>query len=645
MRSWLAKVIYFLPLTPWGRRPGGGGGDGEAPADLQLEIVLLELLSKGRLLYCLYEDEVEGGGPRASARNSVLPPTRRPVGVPVPSQARAGGGRSRVALGGAAAARARPARGDPRDVPAARAPQRRGHRRALPRRRRRAARRAMGDERARPQRRRRRRRRRCRGGWRCPRAYAEGLALAVLGALGGPGSRRHPPAGGARRRRRGGGDRRRARCGAPRHHRASGRRRDVWRGRNGREGAAAPSHAGGADAAAKRARALVEQARFWGEGGSAAAGLLVVEEVASGVRLPRDGRKGWFDPTQRAYVVAAAGEGERARRRVPLPVAAAQRGGGEQRACSARARGGAPRDGVGRIDGARRLRAPPPPRRRPRLAAPPAAARADHSLPERRRTDAPPRRPRPPRRHHFSRRRPRLEALRVATYEFFGRPFAPNCTLWPEHPPLLLALTAKPYREAHGAPVARLVQRRLLRDVVARDFLAVAANALRGADAAVVGVQLALEASPYNGVAAVGAPAAAGGAPDGAERRAARRRGRRQQAVDRRARGALGSVRVLWEWVCRLSNNQSWLGWAGARQRPGHPRRSAGSSAPTLTESSQSRRSFPTSPAPVDRARAPPRSTLVGASSRRRGPRPCRRRARASTATPPCTCGRRQCRT
>ena len=55
-----------------GRRPGGGG-DGEAPADLQLEIVLLELLSKGRLLYCLYEDEVEGGGPRSSARNSVLP--------------------------------------------------------------------------------------------------------------------------------------------------------------------------------------------------------------------------------------------------------------------------------------------------------------------------------------------------------------------------------------------------------------------------------------------------------------------------------------------------------------------------------------------------------------------------------------------
>ena len=38
--------------------------------------------------------------------------------------------------------------------------------------------------------------------------------------------------------------------------------------------------------------------------------------------------------------------------------------------------------------------------------------------------------------------------------------------------------------------------------MVARDFLAVAANALRGADAAVVGVQLALEASPYNGVAA-----------------------------------------------------------------------------------------------------------------------------------------------
>ena len=34
--------------------------------------------------------------------------------------------------------------------------------------------------------------------------------------------------------------------------------------------------------------------------------------------------------------------------------------------------------------------------------------------------------------------RDNVEALRVATYEFFGRPFAPNFTLWPEHPPLLL---------------------------------------------------------------------------------------------------------------------------------------------------------------------------------------------------------------
>ena len=46
----------------------------------------------------------------------------------------------------------------------------------------------------------------------------------------------------------------------------------------------------------------------------------------------------------------AGGRGERARRRVPLPVAAAQRGGGEQRARSARARGGAPRDGRDRRD-------------------------------------------------------------------------------------------------------------------------------------------------------------------------------------------------------------------------------------------------------------------------------------------------------
>jgi len=337
-----------------------------------------------------------------------------------------------------------------------------------------------------------------------PALYAEGLALAVLGALGGPArvAIRPPVA------LDGGGevvataDELDAVLRAIIEPPADGEMYGA--DEMGERGPAAPSHAGGADAAAKRARALVEQARFWGEGGSAAAGLLVVEEVVSGVRLPRDDRKGWFDPTQRAYVVAAAGEvsvlGGACRFPSQPLSAAAGSSAHAQHAPEAAHRATALGESMARaafeprlplgaaLASLRRLRlrelithclsADAPTLHLAALALLGGTTAGSHAV------------GRDP------------EALRVATYEFFGRPFAPNFTLWPEHPPLLLALTAKPYREAHGAPVARLVQRRLLRDVVARDFLAVAANALRGADAAVVGVQLALEASPYNGVAA-----------------------------------------------------------------------------------------------------------------------------------------------
>ena len=53
MRAWLAKLSYLLPICPWGRQGGGGGGG------VVLELVCLELLSKARLLWSLFERGAE----------------------------------------------------------------------------------------------------------------------------------------------------------------------------------------------------------------------------------------------------------------------------------------------------------------------------------------------------------------------------------------------------------------------------------------------------------------------------------------------------------------------------------------------------------------------------------------------------------
>ena len=68
MRRWIAKVVYLLPITPWGERRTSATvtmpTEGDAP--IQLQMVMLELLTKARLLYHLFEDS-DGPRPREPA--------------------------------------------------------------------------------------------------------------------------------------------------------------------------------------------------------------------------------------------------------------------------------------------------------------------------------------------------------------------------------------------------------------------------------------------------------------------------------------------------------------------------------------------------------------------------------------------------
>ena len=68
--------------------------------------------------------------------------------------------------------------------------------------------------------------------------------------------------------------------------------------------------------------------------------------------------------------------------------------------------------------------------------------------------------------------------------------------------PLLRALATAAYAQRHGAPLAQLVQRRLLLDVISRDVLAVAGNARRAVDGGVVDIHRALEESGFEPIAA-----------------------------------------------------------------------------------------------------------------------------------------------
>jgi len=83
-RTWLCRVLFFLPAVPWGREGWRDteaarasskppNEDGTAPtAVLELELLCLEMLVMARPLHALFDDSSEDGR-KASARNSVLP--------------------------------------------------------------------------------------------------------------------------------------------------------------------------------------------------------------------------------------------------------------------------------------------------------------------------------------------------------------------------------------------------------------------------------------------------------------------------------------------------------------------------------------------------------------------------------------------
>ena len=51
------------------------------------------------------------------------------------------------------------------------------------------------------------------------------------------------------------------------------------------------------------------------------------------------------------------------------------------------------------------------------------------------------------------------------SFEYFGTPFAANASVWPEHIDMLATFLEPNYASRFGAPMARLVQRRVLFDV------------------------------------------------------------------------------------------------------------------------------------------------------------------------------------
>jgi len=90
------------------------------------------------------------------------------------------------------------------------------------------------------------------------------------------------------------------------------------------------------------------------------------------------------------------------------------------------------------------------------------------------------------------------ETLRGVRNEYMGRALAANASLHQEHVQLLHGLLRAEYVNKVGSTMAKLVQRRVLFDVVAKDFSSVAGNALRAPEVEVVALLRALEGSRFD---------------------------------------------------------------------------------------------------------------------------------------------------
>ncbi len=480
MRDWLGRALYFFPIAPWGRTPAS------APTGLELELVMIEMLTKARLLYALMEPTISGsngsadGGKPRRLTNSALPfqpdhPETCPYGESSRPPADVCDARAyaavlflRVPVDPALVAERFPQLlqlngggigGELREKVASRV----------------ALRLLLnGLEGANPR-------------WvLIPSVYVDHLALAALARLGGPAHvcLRQPNA---------------LRAIATQDGELvlyADDLDDVLR---------VLLRDDGARDAPKRIHAILAAAGWAATDGSGGSGVLLLEEMVPGAALPQDGKKGWYDPTQRAYFVhtpAASAESAvlggacrfpaRALCAAPGASAHAQHAPGAAHGATAlgpQMAGGA---FTGRLRAAELCSAVGVTPLRELLTA---CLRSESAHLHLAALSVLSTATAGARRVH-----PDPAAINYAHFEYFGQPFAPNASLWPEHKPLLAALATDAYTSRHPKPLAALVHRRLLLDVVAKDLIAVASNALRAPDADVVAMLAALESSPFSEV-------------------------------------------------------------------------------------------------------------------------------------------------
>ena len=267
---------------------------------------------------------------------------------------------------------------------------------------------------------------------------------------------------------------------------------------------------GGGGKITKRIAELVNNARFWPEGegpGGQGSAVLLLEELVPSQPLPQDGRKGWFDPTHRAYclhrpqnataIIDVTDEPQTATKaddttggvtvlsgccRFPL----------QNLACGAQAPGGvhgqhAPQLphtayplGPEMAKGAFGTRLPLAPLFAT-LHAVPLKDLITHCLSS----------PQHPLLHLVGLSilggatagarslRDDVTALNFAHFEYFGRPFAVAADLHAEHQPLIDDLIEPAYAQRYGGVYGRLAQKSFLRDVVQPDLACVCCNELR----------------------------------------------------------------------------------------------------------------------------------------------------------------------